>query len=80
MKITFIIFTVALSFWVLRNFNRREKRDWKEYFPYYKRNIYLAEQEAELLLQNKFPFKGDGYCYQVWELQQEIFKAKYKIN
>ena len=80
MKIIFIIFTVALSFWLLRNFNRREKRDWKEFIPYYKRKIDLAEQEADDLLQRKLPFKGDGYCYLLWEKQQEILKEKYKIN
>lgn len=80
MKIIFIIFTVALSFWLLRNFNRREKRDWKEFIPYYKRNIDLAEQEADELLQRKLPFIGDGYCYQLWELRQEILKKKYNIN
>ncbi len=80
MIILLVITSVLFIIWIIWNLRRREKSDWKEYIPYYKRKIDLAEQEADDLLQSKLPFKGDGYCYQLWELQQKILKEKYKIN
>ncbi|MFM7014784.1 MAG: hypothetical protein ACKOX3_00505 [Bacteroidota bacterium] len=80
MIVLLILILIILSAWIIRKMNKKEKRDWKEYIPYYKRKIDLAEQEADEILQKKFLFRGDGYCYQLWELQQKILKEKYKIN
>lgn len=80
MTILFGITAVLFIIWIIWKIRRREKKDWKEYIPYYKRKIDLAEEEANKILEEKLFFKGDGYCYQLWELQQEILKEKYKIN
>ena len=80
MKILFFISTTLIILWIIWKIRRRERRDWKEYIPYYKRIIDKAGEEADKILEEKFLFKGDGYCYNLWELQQEILKEKYNIN
>ena len=80
MIILFVIALILFIIWIIWKIRRMEKRDWKEYIPYYKRIIDKAGEEADKILEEKFLFKGDGYCYNLWELQQEILKEKYKIN
>jgi len=80
MAILFGITAVLFIIWIIWKIRRMERKDWKEYIPYYKRKIDLAEEEADKILEEKLFFKGNGYCYHLWELQQEILKEKYKIN
>jgi hypothetical protein len=84
LKIVLVLFICLIAFMLLIFLKQKIRgngfRDWKEYIPYYKRKIDLAEEEADKILEEKLFFKGNGYCYHLWELQQEILKEKYKIN
>jgi hypothetical protein len=57
-----------------------DKRDLKEYIPYYRDKIELAHMEAEKLLIESGVEREMGYCYVLWDCQKKLLKEKYNIN
>lgn len=71
--------STLILFFVFRYF-QSNKRDFKEYIPYYRDKIESAHMEAEKLLNESGVEREMGYCYVFWDCKKKLLKEKYNIS